>query len=696
MTISRRRVRCALVAIALALVCQPLASPVAAQSELIGVEPSRTFRDVGGAVRAVAFSSAQNIAAVGSASGRVTVVDLATGTIRGRWDLHGQVGALAFTRASLHLAAGTSNGELALIDVGTGDSRVLAKSDPITALAFDPGGRVIAAGTRGGDIELWSATDGTRIGRLRDSHDKAVRLLAYLGVGASLLSVGDDRRLVYWDVKQLRALRQTTDVERELRGVAADPSGKLLALALETFTRGSFSQPNSYYDVLRIVDGVSGAPQKTIDLQSRTPGAVSLSPDYRYVATGLHDARSDRLTVWDVERGVSVVDLPADALITAMGFAPDGQHLLAGTEQGTVVSYSVSGVTPRVNAVADLQGLKYRITSSRAPLLRPTRRVRLAVFEFDDNGVGADVSRAIADQIDNRLADNRGVRLVERRRIATILGEQNLQHSGRTDAGTAVQLARILNVNKAVLGSVAKLGTTMTISVRLVDAQTAAIDGVREVQCQACSTEDLTYAVAELAQTLVAPSAPEMDSLPDPPSIDIEYPKEDLEVNGESVVVRGRVRYSRALQGLELIVNGEPVDASRLLPRDGKVTPISGANTVAFVQQVALTQPTNVIALRAIGGDENDEQRYITVRRRGGAVTPTNSVAPAAAAPGIAIAELESALISHVPFRRLIDLVGRFGIEFAWDASMAARLRRAGADDALVAACASAKRVPAG
>lgn len=672
------------------------AMPLAAQSELIGIEPSRTFPDVGGAVRAIAFSLEQNVAAIGTAGGRVTVIDLTTGSIRGRWDISKSVNALAFARAGGQLAAGTSDGEIVLIDPATGGKRSLAKGDHITALAYDPASRVIAAGTNSGEIGLWSVADGSRLGRLRDIHDKPVRAVAYLGVGAQLVSVADDRKVAHWDAKQLRPVRQTTDVERDLRAVASDPGARFIVLAVETFTRGSFNQPNQYYDALRIYDAASGTPKKTIDLQSRTPTGVGVAPDLKHVAVALHDARSDRITVWDIERGVSVIDLPSDP-VTAVGFSPDGKTLLTGTDRGVVHSYSVTGVAPRVEAVADLQGVKYRVTSSRSPLVRPSRRVRLAVFEFDDNGVGPEISRAIADQIDNRLAANGGVRLVERRRIATIMGEQNFQHSGRTDPSTAIQLARILNVNKAVLGSVAKLGTTMTISVRLVDAQTAAIDGVREVQCQACSTEDLSYAVAELAQTLVAPATAEAEALPEPPSIDIDYPKDDLEVSGSTVVVRGRVRYSGALQGLELIVNGEPVEASRLLARDGKVTPVNGATSVAFVQQVPLTQPTNIIALRAIGGDENDEQRYVTVRRREG-TAPGPAGAPAASAaspPGIQIAEIESALVSRVPSRRLVELIGRFGVDFSWDASLAARLRGAGADDAVVAACASAKRVPA-
>jgi TolB-like protein len=314
--------------------------------------------------------------------------------------------------------------------------------------------------------------------------------------------------------------------------------------------------------------------------------------------------------------------------------------------------------------------------------------------------VGPAISRAIADQMTTRLSLNPGIRLVERRRISAILQEQNFQSSGRTDAQGAVQLARILNVQKVIMGAVAKLGTTMTIMVQMVDVETAAIDGAREVQCRSCELEDLTQAVSELAQTVVGESDPALANLPEPPEIQIDYPREGIEITGNSVVVRGTIRYSRPLDGFELLANGRPQDASRLLDRGGaKMTRLAdGTGVIPFVQEIPLEGASTLVAVRAIGGDGNDEQRYVTVKRiappaatRG---APPASTPAANTAPGLSIDELVSAVKNKVPPARLVSLIGRFGIAFD-PASGETRLRDASADATVLTAIRGARRAAA-
>jgi hypothetical protein len=315
------------------------------------------------------------------------------------------------------------------------------------------------------------------------------------------------------------------------------------------------------------------------------------------------------------------------------------------------------------------------------------------VLDLDDNGVGPEVARAIADQLGNRLAANPGVRLVERRRMAQLLGEQQFQHSGRTDPGSAVRLARILNVNKVVLGAVAKLGTTMTITAQLVDVETAAIDGIREVQCRACALEDLSDAVAEMSETLVAPGS-ELSDLPEPPAIEIESPGDGASVNGTTVTLKGHVKYSRPLAGIELIVNGKPYPATRSLsaPATGKMTRLPGEQSeFSFVQSVRLDQPTNVIAVRAVGGDGNDDLRHVAVRRVSGPrpAAPSELVA---GPPPLGLGELRDALASRIPNARIGALVTQFGVDFTLTPEVRQSLRERGADAALLEKIARARR----
>src|SRR5207245_9399335 len=97
-----------------------------------------------------------------------------------------------------------------------------------------------------------------------------------------------------------------------------------------------------------------------------------------------------------------------------------------------------------------------------------------------------------------RINGTRNVEVVERRQWDQILAEQNIQFSDRVDAVTAVRFGRALGVAKMIFGGISKLGTTLTINVRMIDVETLRNDGEREVVCQRCTAEDLPGAVGLL------------------------------------------------------------------------------------------------------------------------------------------------------------------------------------------------------
>lgn len=672
---------------------------VCAQTELLGVEPVRRVAVGGGNVVALSYSSRGDSLIVITQSGRVVAMDARSGVTGAEFRVSGRPVAVARSRDDSRLVVGVGS-EIIITDVSRGERRQVKIGEDVTSLSVSPTGATIAVGTRGGTVVLISGAMGDILGRLRGSHNKAVVHLAFTGTGGeALLSVGEDRTIAYWDVKRLERLRQITDPEPKIVSAAGSPAGDLLFIGTESFRQRSMSAGNvandvTYTNLLRTYDVASAAPQKSLDLSGRAALGIAVAPNCKYVVATVRGIRGSQLVAFDLDRGVSVLDLPLDGRAAAIAFASDGRSLAVGNDAGDVSLYRVTGVEPRPRCVADLRGTKFAITGLRAPLVKPSRRVRFAVLDFDDNGVGPEVTRAIADQLTTRLGLNPAIRLVERRRIAAILKEQTFQQSGRTDPQTAIQLARILNVQKVLMGAVAKLGTTMTITVQMVDVETAAIDGSREVQCRACELEDLTQAVSELSTTVVAEPDASVLSYPEPPVIKLDYPREGGEVSGSSVVVRGTIQYARPIEGVELLVNGHPVDASRLLDRGGsKMTRFpDGTSAVAFVQEVPLEQVDNLIAVRAVGADGNDEQRYVAVKRTSAAPAKQGTPPiPTAEVPGIALDELEFALRSRVPTPRLLALTAKFGLGF--DIAMQeSKLRAAGADASLLTALRKARR----
>ena len=682
--------------------------PVAAagQNELVEVLPKETLRGGWGKAATAVFATNGNLAALGTQSGRVVLYSPSASAIKQVLTVPGAVRALAFSRDDKLLAIGSSDGTVTLANVTDNTSRVLGRKKPVTALAFHPSGALLAVATEDRSVAMWPVGGGEPIGRMDDGHKKSITGLAFVGRGETLVSMGLDRKVVYWDTKQQSILRSVQEPEEEVTSAASSPSGDLFILGTESARSagGDLNPANrKYTDLLKVYRTETAAPQKSIDLEGRMAAAISLSADCRYLGVAMRGLRGSSIGVYDVARGVSAVDQPVNGRVMTFAFSRDGKYAVYGTEEGEWGVQTVTGVSPRPSCVGDLRGTKFAITGPREPLVKPTRRVRFAVMDLDDNGVGADVSRAITDQLSNRLALNPAVRLVERRRIGTILAEQNLQKSGRTEATSAVQLARIFNVQKMLLGSVSKLGTTMVITVQLVDVETANLDGSREIQCRSCEVEELSDAMAELSHALVAEPSGDMTAWPAPPSIEVDYPRDNAEVTGNTLTFRAHVGYTKPLDGVELLVNGKPVDASRLLDgaRDGKLTKMSvGLQNVALVQELPLDQATNVIAIRALGGDGNDEQRIVMVKRstpaaaQGAAPSPgaARGASPVSAGPAITYAEIEVALGSRVPSARLSVLVKKYGVDFALDGVIEAKLRALGATSELVTVIRAGRR----
>lgn len=85
--------------------------------------------------------------------------------------------------------------------------------------------------------------------------------------------------------------------------------------------------------------------------------------------------------------------------------------------------------------------------------------MRMAVSDFENNaGAGSEVNdavrRAITDMLITELAKTPGIQVIERSRIEAIAKEQRLAVSGLVEGATAVQVGRLLGVEKLITGAI--------------------------------------------------------------------------------------------------------------------------------------------------------------------------------------------------------------------------------------------------
>jgi len=136
------------------------------------------------------------------------------------------------------------------------------------------------------------------------------------------------------------------------------------------------------------------------------------------------------------------------------------------------------------------------------PLFVFTReKIALAVLDFEGKQVDQIKTEAVTDLLRTELFNTGSFKVIERQRIVQIIEEQKFQASGMTDTDRAVEIGRLLNVEKIMIGTVTKLGYTYIINTRIVDVQSGAVILAEAIERRG-GEDELPGAIAELATTI--------------------------------------------------------------------------------------------------------------------------------------------------------------------------------------------------
>ena len=261
------------------------------QTSMTAIESNRLLRDLRlfrtglWADRRIAISPA--VGAGGRALIRLT--DPATGRPMGRPASHypgWTVRAVELSPDGRCFATGSHpyspTGELRIFDSSTGQLRFppMPHTNYVKALAFEPGGKVLASGDFNGLVRLWDTSTGREIGRSLPQGD-IVMCLAYSPDGTILAA-----------------------------GLANDHSGKAGVKLWDTRTR----QP---------IGELLPSSRRVTRIEFRRDGRALLADD---------EGPATRL--WDVTRRQAITEPMADEL--AGGFRPDGRAFLTVGGDGTV------------------------------------------------------------------------------------------------------------------------------------------------------------------------------------------------------------------------------------------------------------------------------------------------------------------------------------------------------------------------
>jgi hypothetical protein len=129
-------------------------------------------------------------------------------------------------------------------------------------------------------------------------------------------------------------------------------------------------------------------------------------------------------------------------------------------------------------------------------------KLNIAVLDLDPTNIREDDSRFLSDRLRIELFESGVFNVVEREKMNSILKEQGFQMSGCTSLECAVEVGQLLNVNQMVGGSIGRIENVYSITIRLINVETGALERTAKRDFRGSLSGMLTEVIPALADEL--------------------------------------------------------------------------------------------------------------------------------------------------------------------------------------------------
>ncbi|HZU34461.1 MAG TPA: PQQ-binding-like beta-propeller repeat protein [Gemmataceae bacterium] len=254
--------------------------------------------------------------------------------------------------------SGESGTQFVLWDLATGQQRHVfgAAKLPVSALAFSPDSKLIAAGDEAGigpasvnpfgTIRLWDIA-AERVRHVLSGHAGGATAVAFSPDGRQLVSASHDSTLRFWDPATGALVRKVTVTDgcrRSGTGGLAGlerpgvDHGGILAVAYAP--RGRWLASGSADGTVRLWDPGTGKLLRVLGHHGREVTSVRFSPDGKVLASGGFD---QTIRLWDPASGRQLQRRDGqDGPVHDMAVSPDGRLLAVTCEDQTIRLWDVA------------------------------------------------------------------------------------------------------------------------------------------------------------------------------------------------------------------------------------------------------------------------------------------------------------------------------------------------------------------
>lgn len=222
--------------------------------------------------------------------------------------------SVAFSPDGETLATGDGTGTVRLWNMRGGELKttIQAHTNWAFSLAWSGGGKQLVTG--GGDnlVHIFESSDPARPVKTLRGHVKDVHAVALTPDGTRIVSAGDDKHIIVWDVATGSEVRRWRAHDGPIPALAVNPDGRTIA-------------SGSRDDIIRLWDLGSGAMRDTLIGHGDDVLSIRFSPDGESLASASYDGT---VRLWNVSSGKAIRILKGHTdRVFGVAFSPDGLRL---------------------------------------------------------------------------------------------------------------------------------------------------------------------------------------------------------------------------------------------------------------------------------------------------------------------------------------------------------------------------------